>query len=82
MVWRVGLESSYSGGKMIRRTINPGTKVFHEMFGIGTFKQFESKIGAYNGFALVKFDEYPGISVIHPKKLTEIEDAQEHPSPV
>jgi hypothetical protein len=66
---------------MIRRTINPGTMVFHEMFGFGVFKQFESKIGAYCGFALVKFNDYPGISVIHPKKLTEIEDAQTHPNP-
>ncbi len=58
---------------MISRTIKPGTIVFHELFGFGTFKHYESKIGTYNGFALVKFDDYPGISVIHPKKLTEIE---------
>lgn len=61
---------------MIRRTINPGTKVFHEIFGIGTFKKFVSKIGTYYGCAFVKFNDYPGVSIIHPKKLTEIEDTK------
>ena len=59
---------------MISRTINPGSRVFHEIFGFGTFRQYESEIGMYNGFALVKFDEFPGINLIHPKKLTEIEE--------
>lgn len=59
---------------MIRRTINPGTKVFHEMFGFGKFKKFESKTGPYYGFAHVKFDDFHGTHIIHPKKLIEIED--------
>ena len=58
---------------MIRRTINPGTTVFHEVFGFGIFKGYESKKGAFNGYALVNFDNHKGVSVIHPRKLTEIE---------
>ncbi len=58
---------------MIRRTINPGTKVFHEVFGFGIFKGLESKIGIYYGFALVEFDDNPRrVSVISPNKLIEV----------
>lgn len=60
---------------MIRRTINPGTTIFHVVFGFGVFKRYESKIGPYYGFAIITFNNFPGESVIHPKKLTEIEDA-------
>lgn len=59
---------------MISRGIKPGTTVFHEILGFGIFRGYESKIGTFNGFALVNFDNFHGLSVIHPKKLTEIED--------
>ncbi len=59
---------------MISQTIRHGTKVFHEVFGFGTFKGFESRRGTYYGFALVEFDTDPRLHVISPKKLTEIED--------
>jgi len=58
---------------MIRQTINHGTIVWHEVLGFGIFRGYESKIGTFNGFALVNFDNHKGLSVIHPKKLTEIE---------
>jgi len=59
---------------MIRKTIGIGTKVFHAYFGIGTFMGSETKEGRYKGFAFVEFKNYPGISVISPKRLTEIEE--------
>jgi len=62
---------------MIRENIEIGKTVFHEMFGFGILKGFEDKEGMYKGFALVKFADYPGVSVIHRKKLTEIEEQED-----
>jgi len=60
---------------MISRTIKPGTKVWHEVYSFGVFKKYVSKIGISYGFALVRFAEHPEVvSIIHPKKLTEIEE--------
>jgi len=58
---------------MIRQSIEVGTKVFHELFGIGTFMGFETKEGPYNGFAFVEFEKFPRRTIISRKMLTEIE---------
>lgn len=58
---------------MIRESIENGTTVFHEMFGLGIFLGYETKEGYYKGFAIVTFNEFPGQSLIHRKKLIEIE---------
>ena len=60
---------------MIRKSIEPGTKVFHEVYGFGTFKEWD-KFDDSKQFAKVKFDEghTPGLSVIPRRKLTEIEN--------
>ena len=59
---------------MIRKSIEIGTKVWHELFGIGTFMGFETKKGLYNGFAFVEFETFPRRQLMHPKMLTEIEE--------
>lgn len=58
---------------MIRKSIEIGTKVWHELFGIGTFMGFETKKGLYNGFAFVEFETSRRL-LMHPKMLTEIEE--------
>jgi len=59
---------------MIRQSIEVGTKVFHELFGIGAFMGFETQEGMYNGFAFVEFETFPRRQLMHRKMLTEIED--------
>ena len=58
---------------MIRKSIEIGTKVWHELFGIGTFMGFETKKGLYNGFAFVEFETSRRL-LMHRKMLTEIEE--------
>jgi len=60
---------------MIRKSIEPGTKVFHEVYGFGTFKEWE-KFDDDKHFAKIKFDEdhTHGLSVVPRKKLTEIDE--------
>ena len=59
---------------MIRESLEIGTKVWHEAFGLGEFKGFETKEGIYKGFAFVEFPEFPGRTLISRKKLTELEE--------
>lgn len=53
---------------MIRKSIEPGTKVFNEVYGFGVFKGWNDY-----GDALVKFNEYKLVAIMR-KNLTEVED--------
>lgn len=55
---------------MIRESIDPGTEVWHEVYGVGKFQSF--KKGSKNK-CVVKFDNTYPIIVMR-KALTEVED--------
>ncbi len=55
------------GKTMIRKSIEPGTKVFNEIYGFGIFKKWN-----YDD-AIIQFDEY-GTKPMLRKSLTEIVD--------
>lgn len=61
---------------MIRKSIEPGAQVFHEIYGLGTFISW-SAIDGNQSYARVRFNAStaPGYSVISRKELTEIEPA-------
>ena len=54
---------------MIRKSIEPGTEIFHVIYGIGVFKKWSTIYG--NDIAVVNFKL--GEILIPRKELTEIE---------
>ncbi len=63
---------------MLRKSIEPGTKVFHLDYGFGTFIKWYEKM---NEVAIIKFEQFKDVNVsIMRKYLTEIEpeEKQEH----
>lgn len=57
---------------MIPENLKTDSKVWHERFGIGTFKGYESG-GTFEGYAIIEFEKLPGQSLIHRKRLIEME---------
>ena len=60
---------------MISSVVKTGDRVEHDMFGLGTVTGFETKKVYFFNFLLVKFDNYPGISVINPL-MVELKDVK------
>ena len=57
---------------MIRKTIENGTKVFHEALGFGIFIEYLQ--GNFGDFANIQFEDR--VHRIHRKRLTEIEEEE------
>lgn len=57
---------------MISKNIQPGTVLFHNIFGYGRFIRYEEETHQYSGYAIVMFEAHDAICYIQRKNLTEV----------